>query len=136
MLDERRSRFPAISATDFVFPEQATNVAISKEFARVVEHLKYNYALHRVGNKMEKIDFHALRHSFASHLAMKGVDLHEIMVLMGHSSISMVLRYATLSPNYTKKAVMKLSRKKELRDIQGNSQRPIVDQNKQKHIVQ
>ncbi len=136
MLDERRSMFPAISATDFVFPEQATNVAISKEFARVVEHLKYNYALHRVGNKMEKIDFHALRHSFASHLAMKGVDLHEIMVLMGHSSISMVLRYATLSPNYTKKAVMKLSRKKELRDIQGNSQRPIVDQNKQKHIVQ
>lgn len=113
MLNERRSMFPNRQAHDFVFPEQPGNVAIAKEFGKVVDLLGFNQALHRIDNPREKINFHALRHTFASWLAMAGTPLFDIMVLLGHSSLNMVKRYAALSPEYTHKAVMALSRKKE-----------------------
>jgi integrase len=45
------------------------------------------------------ICFHDLRHTFASHLAMRGVSLQEIALLLGHSSVLMVQRYAHLLPD-------------------------------------
>jgi integrase len=40
-------------------------------------------------------EFHALRHSFGSHLAKNGVELPVIMELMGHASIKTTQRYLT-----------------------------------------
>lgn len=48
---------------------------------------------------------HDLRHTFASHLAMKGIDLYTISQLLGHSDIKMTQRYAHLTPNHKKIAV-------------------------------
>lgn len=42
--------------------------------------------------------WHDLRHTAASHLAMSGVSLVEIAKILGHRTLSMVLRYAHLSP--------------------------------------
>ena len=53
---------------------------------------------------------HTLRHTFASHLAMAGVDLYTISQLLGHSSIAMTQRYAHLSPDHKTLAVEKLER--------------------------
>lgn len=50
--------------------------------------------------KVKRIRFHDLRHSFASCLAMAGVDLMVIQKLMRHKSYQMTLRYAHLHPDH------------------------------------
>ena len=54
---------------------------------------------------IEDFKFHDLRHTFASHLIMKGATLKEVMELLGHKDIKMTLRYAHLSEEHKKKAV-------------------------------
>ncbi|MBI2889951.1 MAG: site-specific integrase [Nitrospirae bacterium] len=48
--------------------------------------------------------FHDLRHTFASWLAINGLDILTIKELLGHKDIKMTLRYAHLSPWNLKRA--------------------------------
>jgi len=52
--------------------------------------------------------WHANRHTFASRLAMTGVDIRTIAELMGHRTIQMSMRYAHLSPDHNQAAVDRL----------------------------
>jgi integrase len=52
---------------------------------------------------------HDMRHTFASHLAMRGVPLYTIAHLLGHSSIETTKRYAHLAPENLATAVQSLS---------------------------
>lgn len=52
---------------------------------------------------------HTLRHSFASHLVMNGVDLPTVKELLGHKNIVTTMIYAHLSNEHKAKAVKKLS---------------------------
>jgi len=54
--------------------------------------------------------FHDLRHTFASHLVMEGVDLATISNLLGNATIQMTMRYSHLSPDHRKNAVDKMSK--------------------------
>lgn len=49
--------------------------------------------------------FHDLRHTYASHLVMSGVDLTTLMHLLGHKSTKMTLRYSHLAPSHKAKAM-------------------------------
>jgi hypothetical protein len=52
--------------------------------------------------------FHDLRHTFASRLAMEGVELMALRELMGHKSMAMTLRYSRLSPEHRRSAIERL----------------------------
>jgi integrase len=54
---------------------------------------------------LRKVGWHVLRHSFASHLAIRGVSLKVIQELLGHSTIHMTMRYAHLTPDVKRDAV-------------------------------
>lgn len=59
---------------------------------------------------LRRIGWHALRHTYASHLAMRGASLLEIKELLGHADLSTTMRYAHLSPSARKSAVGLLDR--------------------------
>jgi len=58
--------------------------------------------------QIEDFRFHDLRHTFASRLAMEGVDLMTIRELMGHKTMAMTLRYSHLSPGHRRTAIERL----------------------------
>lgn len=80
---------------------------ISDTFARVVEDIGLNKG---VTDRRGRVVFHTLRHTFASLLAMSGVPLYQLMDLMGHRSIDMTKRYASLCPAQGKEATEHIER--------------------------
>ncbi len=58
--------------------------------------------------KLDDVRFHDLRHTFASHLAMKGVQLLTIAQLLGHKDIKMTQRYSHLTSQHKADAVQLL----------------------------
>ena len=54
---------------------------------------------------LRRITWHVLRHTFASHLAMRGVPLPVVQQLLGHSSITTTMRYAHVAPSTLRMAI-------------------------------
>ena len=80
---------------------------VSNAFQRIVDDLGFNDG---VTDRRQRVVFHTCRHTFASWLAIQGTPIYTIAKLMGHKSISMSERYAHLSPDHKKQAVMGLER--------------------------
>jgi len=70
-------------------------------------HHRFTHALKCAGLPHYRI--HDARHTFCSHLAMRGVPLYTIARLVGHSTVEMTQRYAHLAPESLANAVQSLN---------------------------
>ena len=59
------------------------------------------------GLNPEKVSPHKIRHSFATHLIQKGLDIREIQELLGHSSIDTTAIYAKIDTKKAKEVLEK-----------------------------
>src|SRR5437016_444227 len=97
---------PSRLKSPWVFPSKTGKTPLDpKNFMSRV----FGPALREAG--IENLHWHDLRHTFASRLVMKGVDLRTVQELMGHKTIAMTLRYSHLSPAHQLEAVQRLTRK-------------------------
>ena len=90
--------------SEFVFTRQNGQHRITDDY---VTHL-FQKVVEKTGIK--NFRFHDLRHTFASWLVMRGVDLKTVQELLGHKDFRMTLRYSHLSPDHKKQAVELLAK--------------------------
>jgi len=82
----------------------------------------FKAALRRAG--ISACRFHDLRHTFASSLVAAGVDLVTVKELLGHSEISMTMRYSHPTPENKRRAVNLLAERFEATDGQYLDSKP------------
>ena len=103
MLDERLSLYPPADPLQPLFLTDATNskgkmrTEVPHVYFEIIKELAFNEKPKRFGHALEKIDFHALRHTFATFAAMAGVDQYTLMKLMGHKKPDMTNRYIEIA---------------------------------------
>jgi integrase len=94
----RRPR--SLDATALIFPNSLGNADLhwaEKDFPEAVEEAE-----------IKDFRLHDTRHTFASRLAMEGVDILAIKELGGWKTLSLVQRYAHLSPGHQRQAIERL----------------------------
>lgn len=77
----------------------------SRQFHLAVKKCGFNTG---ITDRRERVCFHTLRHTFASWLVQRGVQLQLVGQLLGHTTMKMTLRYAHLAPEQGIQAVMTL----------------------------
>jgi site-specific recombinase XerD len=88
--------------SNYVFPDEEGNKIFKNRLLRRIKTLAKRLDLG------DNIGIHTLRHTFASHLVMKGVDLATIKQLLGHSDIETTMIYSYLTEDHVNNAVDKL----------------------------
>ncbi|RJO73119.1 MAG: site-specific integrase [Myxococcales bacterium] len=76
------------------------------------------------GAGLRPVSWHMLRHTFASHLVMKGAHIRAVQDLLGHSDIRVTMRYAHLSPDVARDAVQLLNSAAPFGHYLGTNDRP------------
>jgi len=92
---------------DYVFTDNHGKqiVSVSHRFRKIVEELGLNEG---VIDPRQRVNFHTLRHTFASWLAIQGETLQTIGDLLGHKDLTMTRRYSHLSPDHKRRATARL----------------------------
>ena len=83
-----------------------TKIALQKRLQRVLNKL-FNEGLSS-DDRVNRVVIHSLRHTFASHLVMKGTPLLIVQKLLNHAELETTSRYAHLAPDAGVDAVKEL----------------------------
>jgi site-specific recombinase XerD len=95
---------PSRLTSSWVFPSETGETPLDpKNFINRV----FSPALERAG--IRDFRWHDLRHTFASRLVMRGVDIRTVQELLGHKTLAMTQRYSHLSPAHKLDAVQRLT---------------------------
>lgn len=95
------------AVTDGIFREDGTLNAKRLASARDWCIKRFTYA--RNAAKLPGVSLHVLRHTCATRLVQAGVDIYQVMHILGHSSINVTKRYAHLNVEHLRDSVMVLS---------------------------
>lgn len=121
-LRELFSSIPRRLDTPYVFYDPANGKPyheVKKSFASALKRAK-----------ITDFHFHDLRHTFASHLIMAGVDITTVKELLGHKEIRMTLRYSHLAPSHKVRALeiydQTINPRYNLATVDENSERRVV----------
>ncbi len=106
MLAHRRPENAQGGALVFTGRDGIKIMRISNSFTNVINELKLNEG---VTDPRQRVMFHTLRHTFASWLAMDGINPFHLKELMGHSDLKLTERYSHLSESTLKQAAMRIS---------------------------
>ena len=68
----------------------------------------FRKARHRAG--LGDVRFHDLRHTFATRMLLSGVDLVKVQHMLGHKTVTMTMRYLTLTGGDTRGILSRLTR--------------------------
>ena len=96
MLKARKQGRPG----ELIFPKRSGSDGamgqVSKSFINTVNELKLNEG---ITDRKQRVTFHTLRHSFATHLYESTHDLYLTQRSLGHTTGTMTARYAKMSEN-------------------------------------
>jgi integrase len=93
--------------------KRETGYVFLADDGRPLTNYRVHYAITHLCKRagLRKIGWHTLRHTFASHLAMRGAPLNAVQSLLGHSTITMTMRYAHVAPSTLRSAIDMLNPK-------------------------
>ncbi|WP_394908898.1 tyrosine-type recombinase/integrase [uncultured Helicobacter sp.] len=97
-----QERLPSLNPSDRVIRKSKRTIV---ETLRPILNEMFNAG---IKDNKQKVVIHTLRHTFASHLAIKGTPIQIIQKLLNHKDIQMTMRYAHLLPSSGKEWVERL----------------------------
>ena len=100
MLEERLGLYPVQDEQSFLFTTKTGRPydAVPRRYAKIIKELGFNDIPRRKDNARERIDFHALRHTYATQLMVSGgVTTENLQKLGGWKSPRMVMHYVEIA---------------------------------------
>lgn len=88
--------------------ERVSEYVVTQPNGKKYKTFKDSWERARKSINKPKLRLHDLRHTFASMLAMNGVDIYTISLMLDHSTIEMTKRYAHLAPDHKSRETKRL----------------------------
>ncbi|MDE2010144.1 MAG: site-specific integrase, partial [Candidatus Omnitrophica bacterium] len=110
----QRSRFvPLSNAVRLALRDVPKNpghdyIFLNPETEKPLHNIRKSFATALKKAEIQDFKFHDLRHTFASSLVRRGVDLYVVQKLLGHTTPKMTQRYAHLRAGQLKEAIEKI----------------------------